>query len=195
MNHHPIPKRLAALLETQPAACTLCGRPFAHGARSYGGVNHAGTTALVGDCCAAKLRRIQAVGDFHSPSMAEAAKRAGLAGGPIDFIPPNSPWVRDDRAWFATHPGRSHRVRPAFPGETGNPPSDDRAAWVAVRQIAPGQTAAIGFTGPKDVPIPDDEAVAHATFDIMARSRRGEPTAGEDFVALVERYSAAGRAE
>jgi len=50
---------------------------------------------------------------------------AGMpAGLPASFKV--TPWSRDDARWFASHPGRAHRVREAFPGETYARPLGNR---------------------------------------------------------------------
>jgi hypothetical protein len=47
----------------------------------------------------------------------------------------SSPGSDDDRSWFACHPRRSYRLRPAFPDEVADIVA---GGWTIVRQIAPG---------------------------------------------------------
>src|SRR5262249_59344753 len=52
-------------------------------------------------------------------ALARIAERAGIAGSSRSIIYrcPDSPWSVDDKKWFAAHPSRSHRLRPAHDGE------------------------------------------------------------------------------
>jgi hypothetical protein len=93
----------------------------------------------------------------------------------------DTPWARDDAAWFAANPERAHRVRPLFEGELqarrgtivvigGDlelPKEDD--CVVLVRQVEPGLRVSMVLCGTFGEPIPDIEAIVHAAFDLLAR--------------------------
>lgn len=121
--------------------CTLCRRPF--NINTYAG-ERAGRLEYVGECCADRLDSIIGVGLFLSR----------------DSEPPHK---RDDRLWFEQNPTRSHRVRPAFPGEGVN------ECWVIVRQIKPGTRQRVIFT--RESSPPDDERTAHILFDMIVEAR------------------------
>jgi hypothetical protein len=70
-----------------------------------------------------------------------------------------------DREWFRSHPLRSHRLRPAIPGEV---PSVSAESYIVVRQVAPGVRMRGSFT--PTGPLPEGEApehIAHAMFDLI----------------------------
>ena len=62
-------------------------------------------------------------------------------GGPVCIsFGDDTPWSRDDAAWFREHPHRSFRLRPVIPGEvpTAAAKSGASQTHVLVRQMAPG---------------------------------------------------------
>jgi hypothetical protein len=104
-----------------------------------------------------------------------------------------SAWKDDDRNWFDGNPARTHRVRMPFPGE-----ADDVAATtpaghaliMLVRQVEPGsRIKATLYLNANLLPAPDNEAVAHALFEI-AVGHEPMPRVGPALEALVEKYSA-----
>jgi hypothetical protein len=107
-----------------------------------------------------------------------------------------SPWLVDDREWFAAHPDRTHRVRPAFPGEV------KQGTHVVVRQIAPSLRKRIPFSPRADLPVSTEELnrrdiFGWATFDLLseaaAQGRAVVPPAeiGARILMMVEREGAA----
>jgi hypothetical protein len=82
----------------------------------------------------------------------------------------DTPEKRDDRAWFERNPQRAHRVRMPFPGEAGDAAEKTPAGHamiILVRQIEPGSRLRHSFYLNADLlPVPDDEAVAHALFEV-----------------------------
>jgi hypothetical protein len=72
-----------------------------------------------------------------------------------------------DAAWFEVRPRRSHRMRPAVPGELPGLTADmARDAWLVIRQIVPGLRVKQIFNPPG--PPPDIEEIGHALFDLIA---------------------------
>ena len=69
-----------------------------------------------------------------------------------------------DAAWFEAHPRRSHRLRPAIVDELPGIEAVLGGTWIAIRQLMPGFRSKMVFT-PSEPP-PDDEATAHACFDL-----------------------------
>jgi hypothetical protein len=61
---------------------------------------------------------------------------------------------------------------------------------VLVRQVEPGARLKAGFYIYADaLPVPDDEAVCHALFEVATR-REAVPPNGEALLALIEKYNA-----
>jgi hypothetical protein len=78
--------------------------------------------------------------------------------------------ARDD-ARFAPWPALLHRLRPAVPWELpGLSPEIALRAWMAIRRIEPGPRVKKVFTPPS--PPPDNEAIAHALFDLLEEFER-----------------------
>src|SRR5262245_32523191 len=80
------------------------------------------------------------------------------------------PWKSDDREWFERNRSRSHRVRMPFPGEVDKEAINAPAGHVLtmlLRQVEPGTRLKAGFyLNANLLPVPDDEAVAHALFKL-----------------------------
>ena len=110
----------------------------------------------------------------------------------------NSPWKADDAAWFAAHPKRSHRLRPLIANEGTTIPSvyfeslpSEHEVQIVVRQIEPGQRIRAPFGRNTAIPIPDDEEIIHAIFDVIFKTNRREDVIGIREVAeLANRYAA-----
>ena len=105
----------------------------------------------------------------------------------------NYPWKDDDRDWFECNQKRSHRVRMPFPGEVDKEAVETPAGQVLimlVRQVEPGFRLRAAVNLDADwLPVPDDEAVAYALFEIAMR-REAVPPDGEALRALLEKYKA-----
>jgi hypothetical protein len=105
------------------------------------------------------------------------------------------PWKTDDRVWCEENPQRSHRARMPFAGEdylfvTKALPGC--SPIVLVRQIKPGTRMRRGFDlNTVLLPVPDDEALIHAMFEIADR-REPAPTTMQAFCALRDKYAARG---
>jgi hypothetical protein len=124
--------------------------------------------------------------------------RQGGVEGPFNVSRLNHPWKDDDRDWFERNPTRAHRVRMPFPGEVDEFPAEahekeapaGRALIILVRQFEPGYRSRAGFyLNSRLLPVPDDEAVAHALFEVAGR-REPVPSNQQAFLALVEKYTA-----
>jgi hypothetical protein len=105
------------------------------------------------------------------------------------------PWKTGDRAWFGENPKRSHRARMPFTGEGYLFDAKALAGCapiVLVRQVKPGTRLRGGFyLNTALLPVPDDEALILAMFEIAARR---EPVPGnmQAFTALRDKYAARG---
>lgn len=131
----------------------------------------------------------------------DLVRRAGVPQAPAKIFRQETAWKDDDARWFEQHPARSHRLRQpiADEAEKSNFAAIDMPArhelQVLVRQIEPGQRMRVPFGRNLDVPIPDDEIVLHALFDIVVSQRGGGPAiTGEAMAAAIERYSGKGSA-
>jgi hypothetical protein len=133
-------------------------------------------------------------------------RRAGIAlKGNVRSC--DTPWARDDAAWFVANPQRAHRIRPPFAGELQaragtvlvvcderiDPelPTEDNCQ-VLVRQIEPGLRVSMALCWALDEePIPNVEAIAHAVFDLLARktTERAEWIYLRQLAALVRQYA------
>jgi hypothetical protein len=102
--------------------------------------------------------------------------------------------VQNDRDWFGQHKHRSHRIRPALPGELDQVdgfPADHMNVLkalaregklnfcVVVRQIEPGVRIRV-LSAWKSPDLPDDEYFAHALFDFILECEQLPP--GETMV-------------
>lgn len=96
-----------------------------------------------------------------------AARRHSQAVAAVIAPEPSLPrWQLDDAAWFERHRRRTHRIRPAFPGEVEGEPPAGRIWLKVVRQLRPGiRLRCTVFCNPH-APLPNDEAVAHGLFDV-----------------------------
>jgi hypothetical protein len=91
---------------------------------------------------------------------------------PQDVIAGIADGSDDDRAWFARHPGRSHRIRTAVGAERlmGEPKRGFRP-MVAIRQLAPGERIRAPFGWRKSTPLLNSEATAARMFQVASESR------------------------
>jgi len=121
------------------------------------------------------------------------------AGGPTSLVPysigPGETLVDDkaqtaaaklDKAWFESHPNRSHRIRRAVAGEV--PATTATEPYVAVRQVAPGFRLRRFFA--MAVPLPEDEApehIAHAFYDVL-EEHPGGPIFAQDLDQRIHAY-------
>lgn len=95
-----------------------------------------------------------------------------------------------DAAWFAQHPKRRHRLRPALPGEA------EAGAWIAAGTVAEGVRVRVSFIPPE--PPPPGEAPEDAAARIFAALLASEPRVAKfarEAAGLVALHgTAAGRA-
>jgi len=100
------------------------------------------------------------------------------------------PWKSDDRDWFKRNPERTHRVRSPFPNEVEIETPTGYVALILVRQVEPGSRlrAAVDLNA-NLLPLPDDEAIAHALFETAVR-REFVPPDSKALLALAEKYTA-----
>jgi hypothetical protein len=179
--------------------CTLCHVRFAHMGAIYTGTTPDDEAVMVGECCVEKLKAINCIG-FN----VDAAKRAGITT-PLYTVPDNV-WKEGDAAWFRNNPGRLHHVRLPYPGEisaravlaVSNKPLDVRPpeheCQVLLRQIEPGMRVSLVLGGNFGTPIPDEESVVHAMFDLLVRAAESGSTmiTREELVEMLLAYAGAG---
>jgi len=100
------------------------------------------------------------------------------------------PRKSDDREWFERNQKLSHRARPPFPGEVdeeaANTPAG-QALIILVRQVQAGSRLRTAVVLNADLqPLPDDESVVHALFDLAMR-REAMPR--HVLCTLIEKYT------
>lgn len=130
-------------------------------------------------------RAVAAIHTIFADRQAEGAalaRRAGLGPGKTKLFTDKTAWKTDDAAWFERHPKRSHRLRPVIGDEaevSGFTFSTEMPSrhelQILVRQVEPGKRMRLPFGRNLDVPIPDDEAVLHALFDVVSGERDEGP--------------------
>jgi hypothetical protein len=102
------------------------------------------------------------------------------------------PWKDDDRKWFERNPHRPHRVRMPFPGEADKEAANlpaGQALIMLVRQVQPGARLRAAVSLDADfLPLPDDEAVAHALFEVAVQ-HEVVPRDGAALDALIKKYA------
>lgn len=62
-------KEFKKLFSTNNETCSLCGKPFAHNTKTYGGFNSQLKTSFTGDCCVKKLNDIYIQGLYVSENL------------------------------------------------------------------------------------------------------------------------------
>jgi len=119
-------------------------------------------------------------------------KRRGGGGRARNVSLLDHPWKSDDRDWFERNRERSHRARMPFPGEADKEAAKTPAGHaliVLVRQVEPGtRLRAAVFVDANFLPLPDDEAVVHALFEVAVR-REAVPRDRRALCALIEKYA------
>ena len=135
---------------------------------------------------------------------ANIAKKAGIpSAGELHLA--ETPWKADDRKWFAEHPQRAHRLRAMFPGEFldvkkttyalfgADKIPDEYELLSVIRQIEPGTRQRQIFCHNINDPVPDDEHIIHALFDLLTADDvvTGTPLSRREIVALASKYAAA----
>jgi hypothetical protein len=127
----------------------------------------------------------------------DGAERRGGVVRQLGVTVLDYPWKDDDREWFEQNRQRSHRVRLPFPDEADEEVAKTPAGHaliMAVRQVEPGIRIRAGFyLNAELLPAPDDEATAHALFEI-AEGREPIPPNGAARAALLEKYRVGSRA-
>jgi hypothetical protein len=101
----------------------------------------------------------------------------------------DSPWKDEDRGWFERNQKRSHRLRMPLPGEGDEEAAKtpaEHALILLVRQVEPGKRirAAVSISA-NLLPVPDDEAAAHALFEV-AMQREAVPSDRQALRALIQ---------
>jgi hypothetical protein len=128
--------------------------------------NSADDARLSPDAVETNVARLQ-----QAVAQADAiSKKAGISANVPDWRP--APWKANDAKWFKDNPSRSHRIRAGFPNE---PPSQDappdHVPLMLIRQVEPGTRVKIPIIlHQKDMPVPDNDALLRAIFDVCAKS-------------------------
>jgi hypothetical protein len=176
--------------------CSFCGSDFKPGTSSAGGFDARGNVVLACESCVGRVAEIFSFGlelSGDHPALArlnDAARRGGI-NIPIKSELGERPWKDADRIWFARNPKRAHHARVPFPGEFDEEAAEIPAEYaliVLVRQVEPGSRIRTVFYPHNDLlPLPDDEAAAHAMFEIAAK-REPRPLDRQALYNLIEKY-------
>ena len=122
----------------------------------------------------------------------DGVERRGGVARPLKVSVLNSPWKDEDRAWFEQNPKRSHRARMPLPGEADKETAMAPAGHVLImllRQVEPGTRLKAGFyLNAELLPVPDDEATAHALFEVAVR-HEAVPPSRQALSALIRKYA------
>jgi sRNA-binding protein len=138
--------------------------------------------------------RINLSGDaVGTVNVDRAMKSAGMRGARHISVM-DHPWKDADARWFELHPRRSHRARAAHPGERIAAKDDyelppDHEVLMLIRQVEPGKRMKLAYAMPtKLLPMPDEEELIHAMFDLVAR---GTQVKLRELCELRDRYKRA----
>ncbi len=125
----------------------------------------------------------------RAPSAAEVVARpVNVTGATVQFggkqLLACTKGLEDDRAWFARHHGRAHRIRRPLGGERKLPPPPPRGfkRLIVVRQIKPGSRIRLDL-GWRGAPPLNAEGVAAEIFAVAAE---GHPRFAEIVRCLEE---------
>ena len=120
------------------------------------------------------LAVIHCFGIYDPPAGFENENRPAYRRmGPVLADGSEQPWTADDRRWFADHPRRTHRCRPAAAGETvkHDRPRDGQVSVMIVRQRQPGSRIKWHVFIPEDwLPLTDDDDALSLMFDEMRKA-------------------------
>jgi hypothetical protein len=192
--------------------CSLCGGKLKHNSRTAGGLDAQGNVVLAGECCIGRVAITITQGlysdrQYHcswpcsaqsgSPTYEQIAEAVlddiARWGGDLRTLR-DPPWTSDDHDWFERNQERSHRLRLPFPGERDEEVAKaptGHALIVLVRQVEPGMRLESAVSLNADLlPLPDDEAAAHALFEVAVR-HEPVPRNGEAFDTLIRKYTIA----
>jgi hypothetical protein len=184
-------------------ACSICGSAWPHNSRIAYGFDHNDRIVVVGECCLDRIAVPFGVSPARESAvcMSEIWKRLDevIALQQRDITAANKQFEggTDDRTWFEQNPQRSHRARMPFPGEEfllsggddGANSLPECTSFILVRQIKPDTRIRRGFyLNTALLPVPDDEALIHAMFEI-ASSREPAPRTMQEFTALRDKYA------
>jgi hypothetical protein len=123
-------------------------------------------------------------------------RQGGLTPHPTNVSVTENPWKSDDAAWFASHPKRSHRLRP-LEEEAATLPARITSASIPekhrleilVRQVQVGARIRCIFIRNTEFPFPDTEEVNHAIFDVVAQpGKQGMVVRPDEIAALARKY-------
>jgi hypothetical protein len=149
-------RRMMRLARKNGDQCQGCRRAFQILDVSIVGYDAARHLLMVGECCAERLLSVVAVSLYFAANS-------------------NQPWSEDDRAWFAAHPERAHRLRRAYPKEW---PGMAGMCYTVVCQQAPGRRDRLGVVASAELlPAAGEvpEARAWAIFDLAGEChKRGD---------------------
>ena len=175
--------------------CSICGGPFKHNSRTAGGLDAQGNVVLAGECCLGKVAKAFTLGLYSELAESDKVFDDIVRRGGDTPIPPTlnllDLWKNDDRDWFRRNEQRSHRVRMPFPGEADEEALDapaGHALMILLQQTKPGRRIRAAVHASTNLlPLPDDEAAAHALFEV-AMGREVAPPDREALGTLVQKY-------
>jgi hypothetical protein len=121
----------------------------------------------------------------------ETRQRCRLASGGLQEFGAEGRW---HSSGTPSAPGSRFDCLPAAHGEgagaTGHRGGTKSVLIGLSRQIEPGSRVRTFLYQPTDLPAPDDEAVVHAMFDLVAQGEPGEIISEEELAALITKYAA-----
>jgi hypothetical protein len=164
-------------------------RSYVEPSRTRNGPNKELSSEQIEEAISAHQQYFAAVDEITD----RAARRAGFPAEKmmLRLDDDETIWKADDRTWFENNPTRSHRLRPAFPGEQINgcdevaPPGHE--LQIVVRQISPGLRVRVGIFRNLEIDeFPDIEPMTHALFDLVAK--REARVSVRELVELARKY-------
>jgi hypothetical protein len=179
----------ASKLEVTFTSGLYTSRPYADLHERGDGPDVELSSEQIEEAVLAHQRRFAAIDEITD----RAARRAGFPAEKmmLRLDDDETIWKADDRTWFENNPTRSHRLRPAFPGEQINgcdevaPPGHE--LQIVVRQISPGLRVRVGIFRNLEIDeFPDIEPMTHALFDLVAK--REERVSVRELVELARKY-------
>jgi hypothetical protein len=202
----------------QRNACSFCGEGFKHNHPSAAGFDAYGNVAVAGECCMSRIAVVFGSGlysDRNYDFLPSANTKPSTNTQPtneqiVDAIAAYQKAIAetDQRlagaerrggvgrlysAWFEQNPTCAHRARLLFPGEADKEAASTPAGHtliVLLRQVESNYRLKAGFYINTDLlPLPDDEAVAHALFEVAVQ-REAVPPDRQALCTLIEKYRA-----
>jgi hypothetical protein len=134
-------KEFATMMESAPDACGICGKPFPHNSKTFGGFSRRGMIALAGECCQTKMQETFASGLYvsknfdHLPRMngesTDSSATEEDANSAVDVIQSHFKHIDSQAEKIAARAGIRTSAPPVFLSDS--PWKADDAAWFKSR--------------------------------------------------------------